>query len=282
MQNRGYSVMKEIPQAYRQPCGRPGRLEEVAVPGFQDAVVYLPAGYDESAERYCTFYLLHGGGGNPHSFFSEDGLLKNQLDHMIANGEIRPMIVVAPTYYHPGRQGDGIAHSGEAVREFGPILLQTILPIVDGQYRTIPERVCRGIGGFSMGAVATWYVMRAGMDEFYWYMPMSGDCWICGEQGGGRHASQTAGLLAVTLRGRSFFLHAMTGDKDIAYPNLDPQMKAMKEYADVFGKNVKYSVLPGGIHDYPDIRRYIYNALPGFFTVDSEVNGISSAKESAK
>ena len=40
---------------------------------------------------------------------------------------------------------------------------------------------------------------------------------------------------------------------------------AMKEYADVFGKNVRYSVLPGGVHDYPDIRRYIYNALPKFF-----------------
>ena len=45
---------------------------------------------------------------------------------------------------------------------------------------------------------------------------------------------------------------------------------AMKEYADVFRKNVKYSVLPGGVHDYPDIRRYIYNALPEFFNPGSE------------
>lgn len=265
--------MKEVPQAYLEPCDHPGRLEEVAVPGFQNAVVYLPAGYDEGTERYSTFYLLHGGGGDPYSFFSADGLLKNQLDHMIANGEMKPLIVVAPTYYPVGHREDGIAYSGEAVRAFGPVLLQTVLPIVDGQYRTLPDRVHRGIGGFSMGAVATWYVMMAGMEVFYWYMPMSGDCWICGETGGGKHASQTAGLLAVTLRGWEFHVHALTGDKDIAYPNLDPQMKAMKEYADVFGKNVRYSVLPGGVHDYPDIRRYIYNALPEFFTVDSEENG---------
>ncbi len=264
--------MKEIPREYLQECGRPGRLEKLPVPGFPDAVVYLPAEYDQSDRRYSTFYLLHGGGGDPSAFFGEDGLLKNMLDHMTASGDMAPLIVVAPTYYPPGRKGDGIAYSGEAVRDFGPVLLQTVLPAVDRTYRTIPERIHRGIGGFSMGAVATWYVLMAGMEEFYWFMPMSGDCWICGERGGGRHPSQTAGLLAVTLRGKSFFLHALTGDEDIAYPNLDPQMKAMKEYADVFGKNVRYSVLRGGVHDYPHIRRYIYNALPGFFTVDSEEN----------
>lgn len=267
--------MKEIPQAYLQPCDQPGRLEELEIPGFESAVVYLPAGYDRSEERYSTFYLLHGGGGDPHSFFSADGLLKNQLDHMIASGEMAPLIVIAPTYYPPGRKGDGIAYSADAVRDFGPVLLQTILPIVDGKYRTIPDRYHRGMGGFSMGAVATWYVVMAGTDEFYWFMPMSGDCWICGELGGGQHSAQTAGLLAVTLRGKTFFLHALTGDKDIAYPNLDPQMKAMKEYADVFGKNVKYSVLPGGVHDYPDIRRYIYNALPEFFSPGSADSGES-------
>ena len=216
--------MKKIPRDYLQPCDRPGRLEELPVPGLSDAVVYLPAGYDQSTDRYSTFYLLHGGGGDPYDFFGEDGLLKNQLDHMIASGKMAPLIVIAPTYYPPGRKGDGIAYSGEAVRDFGPILLQTVLPVVDRTYRTIPDRIHRGIGGFSMGAVATWYVLMAGMNEFYWFIPMSGDCWICGERGGGLHASQTAGLLAVTLRGKNFFLHALTGDKDIAYPNLDPQI----------------------------------------------------------
>ncbi len=272
---KGVFGMREIPDEYRQPCSRPGRLEALPVPGFTDATVYLPAGYDGSAERYSTFYLLHGGGGDPHSFFSEDGLLKNQIDHMIASGEIRPLIVVAPTYYPPGRKGDGIAYSAEAVREFGPVLRHTIVPAVDRTYRTVPDRMHRGIGGFSMGAVATWYVLMADQMNFYWFMPMSGDCWICGELGGGHHARQTAGLLAAALQGRDFFLHVLTGGKDIAFPNLDPQMKAMQEYSDVFGKHVKYTVLPEGVHDYPDIRRYIYHALPGFFTADSGENAKS-------
>ena len=260
-------TIQPIPESYLTPCGHGGRMEELAVPGLSPAAVYLPFGYEESPHPFSTFYLLHGGGGNPYSFFAEDGLLKNMLDHMTENGDIDPMIVVAPTYYPPGTSGLGIDFSSEALRRFGPILLNTILPLVDRTYRTVPDRYHRGIGGFSMGAVATWFVLMAGAELFHWFMPMSGDCWICGERGGGKHARQTAGLMCDVLLGYDFYIHALTGTEDIAFPNLDPQMKAMKEFPEVFafGKNTHYSVLQGGTHDYPDIRRYIYNALPEFF-----------------
>ena len=257
--------MKAIPPEYANPCKTAGKLDRMNIPGFADATVYLPAEYGAKTRRYPVFYLLHGGGGDEHSFFAEDGLLKNMIDHMIADRELKPLIIIAPTYYPPGKKDGGIAYSGEAIRDFGPILLHSILPIADAKYRTIPERTFRGVGGFSMGAVATWFVLMAGVDQFHWFMPMSGDCWICGERGGGKHAAQTAGLMASTLQGSSFFIHALTGEQDIAFPNLDPQMQAMKEYPEVFGRNVKYSVLPEGVHDYECIRRYIYNALPEFF-----------------
>ena len=259
--------IRPIPDEYLAECPHGGRLEELQIPDFSPVAVYLPFGYDGDDRRYSTFYLLHGGGGNPYSLFSEDGLLKNMLDHMIDRGDIDPLIVVAPTYYPPGESGKGIAYSYDAVRDFGPILLGRIVPLVDGTYRTLPDRKSRGIGGFSMGAVATWYVLMAGLNLFHWFMPLSGDCWICGETGGGKHARQTAGLICDTVQGGDFYIHALTGSEDIAFPNLDPQMRAMKEYSHVFsfGKNIRYSVLEGGVHDYPDIRRYIFNALPEFF-----------------
>ena len=256
-----------IPDLVLTPCEQGGRLEELPVPEFSPAVVYLPRGYDHSKKRYSVFYLLHGGGGNQWSFFSEDDRLKNMLDHMIENGDIDPLIVVTPTYYPPNRSGEGISYSAEAVRDFGPILLKRIVPLIDTAYRTFDDPKHLGIGGFSMGAVATWYALMAGLDIFSWFMPMSGDCWICGELGGSRHAHQTAELIADTIQGREFYLHVLTGSDDIAFPNLDPQMQAMKAFPHVFtfGKNTHYSVLKGGVHDYPDIRRYIYNALPAFF-----------------
>ena len=262
--------MKEInpiPEEYLKETQHGGRLEELENPGFSSTVVYLPYGYDDSNGSYSTFYVLHGGGGTPYAFFGEDGLFKNMLDHMIENGDIDPLIVVAPTYYPTGHNGDGIDYSAQAVKDFGPILLKQIVPLIDQNYRTKADREYRGIGGFSMGAVATWYVFMAGLAQFHWFMPMSGDCWICGELGGGKHAKQTASLICDTVQNHEFYLHALTGDQDIAYPNLDPQMHAMKQLSHVFrfGLNTHYSVLKGGVHDYPDIRRYIFNALPEFF-----------------
>ena len=256
-----------IPDEYLHPCDSEGTLEELSVPDFSPVTVYLPYGYGCSKRRYNVFYLLHGGGGNHRSFFSDDGLLKNMLDHMIANNVIDSLIVVTPTYYPPEHSGDGIAYSVEAVRDFGPILLKRIVPLIDSKYRTYDDPKHRGIGGFSMGAVATWYALMAGLDIFSWFMPMSGDCWICGERGGNKHARQTAALIADTIQGREFHLQVLTGSEDIAFPNLDPQMKAMRKLPHVFsfGKNVQYRVLEGGVHDYPTIRRYIYNALPDFF-----------------
>ena len=260
-------ALRPIPELYMKPCADGGTLEELQVPDFSPATVYLPFGFSRSDRRYNVFYLMHGGGGNQHSFFAEDGILKNMLDHMIAQKEIDPLIVVAPTYYPPGKSGDGIAYSADAVKDFGPVMRKTIIPLVDRTYRTLADRAGRGIGGFSMGAVCAWYAFMAGQDLFQWFMPMSGDCWICGERGGGRHPRQTAGLMADTVKGPDFYLHVLIGSEDIAFPNLDPQMQAMKDYPETFrfGKNTRYSVLKGGVHDYPDIRRYIYNALPGFF-----------------
>lgn len=256
--------IQPIPEAHKTPCSLAGRLESMPVPGYATATVYLPTGYD-AEKAYPVFYLLHGGGGNEHAFFSEDGELKNMLDHLIAEGRLAPLLVVAPTYYPDGTREKTPAMSGIYVRDFIPVLTEKIIPLVEQRYAVIPDRMHRAIGGFSMGGVATWYALLNGTAAFYWYMPLSGDCWVCGEKGGGDHAEETASILADTLRGKDFRIHALTGDQDIAYPNLNPQMTAMRKYPEVFGDKIEYSVLPGGVHDYETIRIYLYNALPALF-----------------
>ena len=266
------TAIRSIPAAYRAPADHAGRLDKLSVPGHSGALVYLPYGYDGGAERYPVFYLLHGGGGEPRSFFAEDHLLQYELDHMIENGDVAPLIVAAPTYYEPGCQDKGIAASAEAVLRFAPVLRGSIVPAVDQRYRTIPRRESRAIGGFSMGGVATWQVFLEAPELFRWYMPLSGDCWAYGELGGSKHNQETAKLLADTAHGKDFYIHALTGDKDIACPNLTVQIEAMRAYPDefMFGKNIRYSVLPDGWHDYPYMYRYIYHALPDFFPAPAD------------
>ena len=138
-------MIRPIPEEYLKECAHGGRLEELQIPDYSPAAVYLPFGYDDGDRPCSTFYLLHGGGGNPYSFFSEDGLFKNRLDHMIDKGDMDPLIVVAPTYYPPGYSGKGIAYSAEAVKDFGPLMMGKNVPLVDQSYRTLPDRKHRGI-----------------------------------------------------------------------------------------------------------------------------------------
>jgi endo-1,4-beta-xylanase len=100
---------------------------------------------------------------------------------------------------------------------------------------------------------------------FYWFLPLSGDCWGCGEKGGGEQPEATARALAdaVICQGTpDFRIYALAGSRDVAFPNLDSQMKAMAACPDVFGSRVRYDVMEGGVHDYETIFRYLYHALP--------------------
>ena len=228
------------------------------------AMVYLPCGYDSDPERrYDILYLIHGGGGDQHAFFCPPFL--NMIDHMIADGVLEPMYLVSPTYYDPDETDKSPKSSGVAVAKFCGELREQIIPLAEKAAGVGFARKDRIIGGFSMGGVTTWYAFMQALDLFKWFIPLSGDCWACGEKGGGLEPEKTASLLAEAAARQGspdFFIHAITGDKDIAYPNLDPQIKAMQKNAAVFGKTLKYDVLPGGVHDYETIFRYLFNALP--------------------
>ena len=115
-----------------------------------------------------------------------------------------------------------------------------------------------------MGGVATWYAFLQAADLFSLYIPMSGDCWAMGEKGGGDYPAQTAEALAEAWKRQGspeFRIHAVTGTKDIAFPNLDPQIRAMQDLS-VFADRLEYGLLEDGIHDYETIFRYLYNVLP--------------------
>ena len=278
-------TIRPIPESYLTPCAASGRVERVdyvttdALRQDKYALVYLPHGYDET-KAYDVLYLIHGGGGGPESFFSKEFL--SMLDHMIASGELNPLIVVSPTYYRPDETDKTPGSSGKAVAIFARELKADVIPAVESRFHSFAKatdaagirasRDHRAIAGFSMGSVTCWYAFLDALDAFRWFMPLSGDCWICGELGGSSHAEETARALAEAVAKQGFTpedfrVHAITGTKDIAYPNETAQIDAMRAFPNVFrfGGNIDYDLLEGGVHDYPNIHRYIYNALPGFF-----------------
>lgn len=76
-----------------------GRQDQILVPSkvgnqpFRNIVVYTPPGYDKSSTKYPVLYLQHGWGENETSWGIQ-GKANLIMDNMIAEGKIKPFIVV--------------------------------------------------------------------------------------------------------------------------------------------------------------------------------------------
>ena len=255
--------MQPIPQEYYLKCDNPGVVTALDY-GEKSLLLYTPV---RPASR--ILYLIHGGGGDQHSFFCPHFL--NMVDHMTDRGILEPLYIVSPCFYDPAETDKSPASSGLAVRKFIRELREQILPLAEGYTGLSFQRENRAISGFSMGGVTTWYAFLQALDLFSRFLPLSGDCWVCGETGGGKYPEKTAMELVSSVSAQGspdFRIHAMTGSKDIAFPNLDAQIKAMEKYPAVFGKKMRYDVLENGVHDYETIFRYLFNALPTLFCAD--------------
>lgn len=249
------------------------------------AYVYLPYGYDES-RRYNILYFVHGHYSTASSTLEDgDGMVRKLLDQMIAHGDIDPMIVVTPSYNY-GQPTSNYADADPYCRALPQELVNDLIPVVESRYRTYAEttdaegieasRDHRAIGGFSMGAVTTWYAFDETLDAFRWFMPISGDCWSLGRFAGMNRPDETAAYLAEKVQqspytGTGFYIWAASGTNDSAYSEIWLQIEGMARLGDVFNKtNMTFHQKEGARHEFRPIPEYLYNALPFFFPKNNE------------
>lgn len=110
--------------------------------------VYTPPGYDTSSStRYPVLYLQHGNSENETGWTTQ-GRAQHILDNLLAEGRIRPMIVVNENGMVPAPAG---ATGGGGNTAFDAILVRDLVPFIDATYRTIADRDSRAIAGLSMG-----------------------------------------------------------------------------------------------------------------------------------
>ena len=289
---RAKDSVKIIPASYNSPAEHKGRVEAFQYESngaTKTAYVYLPYGYDPDGDaKYDVLYFMHGGGDNEKYMYDRDFAINDVLDHAIENGEIKPLILVTPTFYNPDGGDKGIQNAGKLTEIFHEEFINDLVPAVESHYRTYAEttdpqgieasRRHRAFGGFSMGGESTWRQFIHGLDYVAYFMPLSGDCWQFGVRGGFSHAEETAKFLNDVAKSSkyadSFYIYAMTGSRDIAYENMEKQLSAMsKQEAFTFGSseaegNISYQVLEGAYHSYEGYRNYIYSILPFFFNSD--------------
>ena len=144
-------------------------------------VIYTPPGYDKNASaKYPVFYLISGTTDTEETFFKV-GRTNLILDNLIAEGKAKPMIVVMPYGNVEARiaaqngggkpadpTGRESADAMSRMKNFEQDMVKNIIPYVDKNYRTIPNKDNRAIGGFSRGGGQTLRTAFWNMDKFSW------------------------------------------------------------------------------------------------------------------
>lgn len=143
--------------------------------------VYTPAGYDSDLnKRYPVLYLQHGG-GEDETGWSSQGKAGLILDNLIAEGKAVPFIIVMDngswrmperprTPPQQGQQGarpaGGMSLPQGWADGFMKTLTEDIIPMIDGNYRTLADAQHRAMAGLSMGGMQTHSITLAKPDVF--------------------------------------------------------------------------------------------------------------------
>lgn len=156
--------------------------------------VYTPPGYDQNpGNRYPVLYLQHGAGENETGWGNQGhaGLI---LDNLLAEGKAKPFIIVMENGGNPfagprrtngtpltagatnasgtGGTTNGAANTGRPgfgnfnFTTFEHVLVEDLIPFVDGNYRTLADQPHRALAGLSMGGMQTRTISLAHPDTF--------------------------------------------------------------------------------------------------------------------
>jgi len=118
--------------------------------------LYLPVGYyTQNQRRYPAIYLLSGIGGS-HYEWPTYGVC-SEMDQLIRNSQVQPMIIVMPSGNDNPAGGLGsywVNHAPPPLsdgKRWGDYIWRDLVNHIDSKYRTIPQRASRAIGGLSAG-----------------------------------------------------------------------------------------------------------------------------------
>jgi enterochelin esterase-like enzyme len=136
--------------------------------------VYTPPGYDAKAKKpYPVFYLLHGW-SDSDSGWAAVGRADLIFDNLLAEGKMKPMVVVMPLSYgdmsfiHNFNVWDDPAAIDHNTDLFTQTLLTEILPRVDSEYHVSKNRNDRAIAGLSMGGLESLEIGLTHPSQFAW------------------------------------------------------------------------------------------------------------------
>jgi len=159
----------------------------------RDVLVYLPRGYRRlSRRRYPVLYLQDGQNvfDAATSFAGVEWGMDETAERLIKQNLIEPLIIVAVANtgdkrideYAPTRgvidtKAKQKKRSKGLVRKYARFLMDELKPYIDRKYRTNPDAKFTGLGGSSLGGLATLVIGILYPQAFSRLMVMSPSIW---------------------------------------------------------------------------------------------------------
>ncbi|MCQ2185993.1 MAG: hypothetical protein MJY92_04640 [Bacteroidales bacterium] len=142
-------------------------------PSQRRMLVYLPADYYSSDKRYPVVYLLHGARGNETAWILQ-GEMISTVDSLTRIGRMPASIIVALNCNQYDTEEQGMNSSFKSLVQalstvdggFEASFMRDVLPYVDREFRTIPDKQHRAIAGLSLGSLQSAYITATWPDCF--------------------------------------------------------------------------------------------------------------------
>jgi enterochelin esterase-like enzyme len=237
-----------------------GRVQQVLFPSpstgtSRRAFVYTPPDYDkDNTTRYPVLYLQHGW-GEDETAWSNQGRANLIMDNLIAEGKIRPFIIVM-TYgmtndVRPGMPG-GLASFD--IKPFETVLVNELIPYIDANFRTLSDQKHRAMAGLSMGGMETKTITLKHLDKFSHIGLFSGGTITRAD------VEKTPGFTdKVKLVFVSF------GSRELANPRGGADPRAATEELKTLGINSVFYVSQNTAHEFQSWRRSLREMAPLLF-----------------
>jgi enterochelin esterase-like enzyme len=166
---------REVPHGVVHHHFYTSKVVKGLVDGQSEYYVYTPPSYDpKRAESYPVLYLLHGW-SDTAAGWTAVGQANFIFDNLIAEGKVKPMLVVMPLGYGDMKfvnSGGGVWDDNSAVDHnvalFSQALLTEVFPQVESGYHVSKDRNDRAITGLSMGGLESLTIGLTHPEQFGW------------------------------------------------------------------------------------------------------------------
>ena len=219
--------------------------------------VYLPPQYaSEPARRFPVLYLMHGA-GEDETGWATQGMMRDIMDNLIAEGKCEPMIIVCE---HAVATLAGAEPGGRFnlfnFDAFEKVMVEESVPTFDARFRTLTDRDHRAICGLSLGGFQSYTIGLDHPELFGWIGGFSGS----GRGPGDRRDSE---MYPKSINDQYHLLYISIGTDEPAqmYAGIRDLHLALEN----LGVNHVYYESPGTGHEWLTWRRSLYQFAPMLF-----------------